>query len=179
MPSQKFLTVIDHILEHEGGYNDIKNDSGGATNYGVSLRFLQSINEDINGDGQVDWIDIKQLTKKKAIELYYNNFWRAMYDKMPNGIGEKVFDFAVNAGHMRSHRTLQASVNRLGGNLKVDGMIGSVTLSTLTKYSPASLMEAFIAEQSAFYQSLVKSTPKNQMFLKGWLNRAKYNPLLK
>jgi lysozyme family protein len=177
MPSQRFLNVIDHILEHEGGYNDIKNDSGGATNYGISLRFLQSINEDINNDGSVDWIDIKQLTKKKAIELYWNNFWRAMYDKMPVGIGEKVFDFAVNAGHMRSHRTLQAAVNRLGGNLKVDGMIGSVTLAALKNYSPQSIMAEFIKEQASFYQALVKQEPKNKIFLKGWLNRANYNPL--
>lgn len=164
MATQRFLNVIDHILAHEGGYNDIKNDSGGATNFGISLRFLQSINEDINHDGRVDWIDIKQLSKADAIELYYNNFWKAMYDTMPAGIGEKVFDVAVNAGHMRAHRTLQAAANRLGANLKVDGMIGSVTLNTLKTLNNVDLMNAFIAEQSAFYQSLVKATKKPNIF---------------
>ncbi len=179
MATQRFLNTIDRILEHEGGYNDVKQDSGGATNFGISLRFLQSINEDVNHDGKVDWLDIKQLTKKQSVELYYNNFWRAMYDKMPEGIGEKVFDFAVNAGHMRSHRTLQSALNRLGETLQVDGMIGNVTMTKMAKYKPEQIMSAFIVEQSSFYEGLVKSTPKNSIFLKGWLNRANYNPLVK
>lgn len=177
MQSQRFINVIGDILQHEGGYNDIKNDSGGATNFGVSLKFIKSINEDINNDGRVDWVDIKQLTKEKAIEIYWENFWKPMYDTMPKGIGEKVFDVAVNAGPSRAHKLLQQAVNKLGGKLSVDGVIGNVTLSLLTKYTSESLMNAYIAEQMEFYHNLVKAAPKNQMFLKGWINRANYNPL--
>ncbi len=54
MSSPKFLKAIPFIFEHEGGYNNITGDHGGATNWGVSLRLLKSLNDDINHDGKID-----------------------------------------------------------------------------------------------------------------------------
>ena len=58
----------------EGGFVDHKNDPGGATNYGVSLRWLKNEGIDIDGDGKIDINDIKALTPSKAAELFKKEF---------------------------------------------------------------------------------------------------------
>jgi lysozyme family protein len=59
-----FNQAVKVILQHEGGYVDNPNDPGGATNYGISLRFLADHPEsgDFNGDGEVDAEDIANMT---------------------------------------------------------------------------------------------------------------------
>ena len=46
-----FDTAIKKVLKHEGGYVDHKNDPGGATKYGISLRFIRQSNTDLDLDG--------------------------------------------------------------------------------------------------------------------------------
>ena len=47
-----FEKAVEKVLEHEGGYVDHKADPGGATNYGISLRFVkQSTGIDLDVDG--------------------------------------------------------------------------------------------------------------------------------
>lgn len=175
--TQRFKDAMHFILEHEGGYNDIKADSGGATNWGVSLRFLKTVkNGDIDGDGDIDWMDIKKLTKDDAEEIYFNHFWRPIYDMIPEKIGMKVFDFAINAGHSRAHATLQRALNRLGEKLVVDGIVGKKTLEVVNKHNVDKLLDAYCIEQENFYKDLVVRIPKNKIFLKGWINRAKWKP---
>ena len=38
--SVNFQNAVKKVIQMEGGYNDIKEDRGGATNYGISLNFL-------------------------------------------------------------------------------------------------------------------------------------------
>ena len=51
--------IIDDIIQREGGYNDIKEDKGGATNFGISLRYASGIGLDLDNDGDVDKDDIR------------------------------------------------------------------------------------------------------------------------
>ena len=176
MPSNRFNAVIGEILKHEGGYNDIKGDSGGSTNFGVSLTFAKTINLDVDGDGDTDYLDIKLLTEKQAINIYWNNFWKPMYDKMPAGVGEKVFDVAVNAGASRAHKLLQQSLKNLGEKISIDGAIGNETLTALKKYTGDQVITAYCAAQAAFYNGLVAANPVYKKFQAGWLNRAKWKP---
>lgn len=52
--SDKFKHAVQVVLKHEGGFVNDKNDRGGATKAGISLRFLQKENIDINNDGKID-----------------------------------------------------------------------------------------------------------------------------
>ena len=67
-----FDTAIKKVLKHEGGYVDHKNDPGGATKYGISLRFIKQSNTDLDldNDGDIDADDIKEMTEDKAKEIY-------------------------------------------------------------------------------------------------------------
>ena len=175
----RFLKAMPDILLHEGGYNNIKEDRGGATNFGISLLFLKGLSlkdGDFNDDGRIDWLDIKALTKEEAQELYYDNFWRPLYDKLPERTAYKVFDVAVNAGHHRAHVLLQTTLQALGSNVVADGIIGKQTLLEVAKYSDSNILNTYCHEQADFYRALVQKKPINQKFLKGWLNRAAWKP---
>ncbi len=175
--TNNFIKAMPYIFLHEGNkFTNIANDAGGPTLYGVSLRFLQSIHEDINHDGVVDVLDIKSLTQDEAKDIYFHNFWRIAYDSFQERVAIKVFDVAVNAGSQRAHILLQRALNALGSKITVDGMLGKQTISEIAKYTDNQILQQYCAAQKAFYQSLVTSNPSQQKFLNGWINRSQWIP---
>ena len=177
--TSRFLKAMPYIFMHEGGYSNIKEDHGGATSFGISLLFLKGTPlsyGDINHDGHIDWLDIKALTKEEAQEMYWDNFWISLYDKLPELTAIKVYDVAVNAGANRAHVLLQKALNALGSKVATDGVIGKQTLLEVAKYKDAAILDAYCAQQAAFYKALVVAKPQNQRFLDGWLHRAAWKP---
>jgi len=169
-----FKECVESVLKHEGGWNDIKQDKGGATNWGISLRFLKGINEDTDGDGVVTYLDIKKMTKDQAISIYHDNFWKAIYERMPDKLAAKTFDVSVNTGSSRAHILLQRALNRLGAKLVVDGLLGQATLNSIAKYPEQAIVNSFCEVQLEFYRGLVARDASQSIFLAGWTNRAKY-----
>lgn len=83
-----FAHAIDNVLAHEGGFVDHESDPGGATNWGISSRFLAGVGDDR---------DVRNLSRADAIELYRVHFWeRYRYEDLPDGISTKVFNISVN-----------------------------------------------------------------------------------
>jgi lysozyme family protein len=175
--SNRFNKAIPYIFEHEGGYNNHIQDSGGATNWGISLRLLKQIHYDINGDGNVDVLDIKALSKENATQIYFDNFWKNLYDRLPyENLAIKLFDFSVNAGTQEANIVLQKSLNDLGSNLIVDGAIGQNTLNEIIKYSEEKILNIYCLEQRAFYDRIIDKNPQYKTFRQGWYNRASFIP---
>lgn len=174
--TERFLKAVEDTLLHEGGFNDIREDKGGATNWGVSLRFLKTINRDVDGDGDVDWLDVKKLKKEEAIDIYWDNFWRPLYDKLPARLGAKTFDTAVNAGHHRAHVLLQRAIAGAGALIQIDGMPGSQTITAALSLPEEKILAAYSAEQLKFYLGLVEAKPDQVKFINGWTRRANWVP---
>ena len=175
-----YLNAFEKTLGHEGGYNEVKGDAGGATNFGVSLRFLKDAYNfddfaDIDNDGDVDKDDIKSMSKADAQEIYYKHFWlKNKCDLISNeNIANKFFDMSVNMGLGQAAKILQRSLNHFKlFNITVDGKIGPKTLQAVNQVHAEQLLHVIRKQCEAFYIQLVEQKPEFKKFLKGWTNRA-------
>jgi lysozyme family protein len=172
-----FEQALRTVLAHEGGYCDDVGDPGGATNFGISLRFARSLGDidlDLDRDGDVDADDLRRMTREDAARIYRSQWWdRHGYGRFPSGVAVKVMDLAVNAGALQAHKILQRAIRAAGGPALIDdGALGPKTLEAVASVDPAPLVAAIRAEAAGFYRALVVAKPALEKFQVGWLNRA-------
>lgn len=197
----RFSAAVAKLLKEEGGYVDDPADRGGATNFGISLRFLASegafdsdgdgkADFDLDMDGDIDGADIRRLTRADATALYFRCFWqRINADLLPAPIGEMVFDQAVNAGRTTAVKLLQRAVNfcimhappssNRPAALRVDASWGHQSREALVwvlRYPALGMPALTVAYRDAVaerYRDIVSRYPAQARFLKGWLARAR------
>lgn len=176
--SKTFDWALACVLHHEGGFVNNPNDPGGATDFGVSLRFLRSVGEDIDGDGDIDIDDIHALELDDVEALYEKHFWKpAKCDKIKSEmVAVKVFDMAVNMGAKQAWKLVQRAANTLGESLAVDGKPGPATLASVKSLTDRDFMLVtnIRREQDKFYNSLIQSKPSLAEFRLGWRRRAAF-----
>ena len=172
--------VIDNIILIEGGYTNNPDDSGGETNFGITIDVARRwgyVGEMIN------------LSREVAFEIYKKRYWgdlnlspiAALSDK----IAEEMLDTGVNMGIGTSAKFLQRALNvfnNRGGlydDLTVDGKIGPKTVASLNTYliyhrtdGETVLHRALNCMQGERYISLATKREENETFAFGWfLNR--------
>ena len=157
-----FKTSLAVVLHHEGGFSDHEDDSGGATKWGISIRFLKLARLDLNADGVVSEADIRDMTPAQAEDIYRTKFWdRCSCDDLPPGIDLAVFDCAVNQGQPTARKLLQKAAG-----VKADGLIGPKTLGAV-QARPDAVLTDFMARRATRYGllSIFKT------FGLGWMRR--------
>lgn len=167
-----FESAMKDVLRWEGGFNEIPEDPGGATNFGISLRFYKE-----NIDPMADRDTIMNLTKEEATDIYKVHFWNPYpYDKLPYIIAKKTFNFAINMGTRRAFKLLQRAIMAATGEMiKDDGVIGPKTLKQLGKADPYCVLAALKSEAAGRYRWLILNNPELKVFQSGWLKRAYIN----
>lgn len=169
------LTVSKEI---EGGFTNDPLDKGGPTNLGITMQTLSEYYEkygygDFDGDGDIDITDVKLLdTPEEAAPIYKTIFWdRIRGDELPAGVDYFMFDSSVNHGPCNAGKFLQRAINKLKGNLVVDGSIGNLTLKSVMVRNPEVLLIELARERETFYFKIVAKYPAQERFIKGWMNR--------
>ena len=178
-----FNIAFNMTLEHEGGFVNDSADPGGATKYGVSLRWLLKAGDldadglpdgDIDGDGDIDVDDIKALSVEDARRLFRAAFWDANRCGELNSqhVAAKLFDYSVNMGNRQAGRILQRACRACMQPVEDDGIVGPKTVAAANACPSTALMAAMRSEGAGFYRALVARRPKLGKFLGGWLRRA-------
>lgn len=171
----KFELAFNYTLGEEGGWGNDPADPGGATKYGVSLRFLRAhepVRGDLDGDGDIDAQDIWLITPTHAASWYEEHFWQKAYESLPTSVAIRTFDHAVNAGWISAGRCLQRAVRSFEIPIEDDGLIGPKTLEAIKKVPELPLLTAFRSERAAYYRVITALNPRFSKFINGWLNRA-------
>jgi lysozyme family protein len=180
----EFNLAVPIVLKHEGFYVNDPTDPGGATNYGVSLRFLVTTGDldkngaldgDFDNDGDVDIDDIKNMNPDDAKNIYKFYWWDkygyAAIDSQE--IATKVFDLSVNMGSRQAHKCLQRALRSGSGVvLQDDGLLGIKTFKAVSFCNPSRLICALRSEAAGFYRALIAQKPSFSKYENGWLNRA-------
>ena len=173
MDALLFASFTKLVLVHEGGLSLNPRDPGGATNYGISLRYLKAMGllGDIDHDGDVDIDDIRALTPELTLPFYKSSFYNPMRigDFTNAALAIQVYDFGVNAGCYRAIKTLQQLLK-----IEPDGKMGPNTIHFTNLADWQSFPTLYRMEREDFYRLLVKKKPSLEEFLKGWINRAEH-----
>ena len=153
----KFIKCIGVILDHEGGYVNHPKDPGGETNMGIARMFYPDE-------------DLKKMTKRRAQELYYWDYWQPMRLKDVDDLYAvlHIFDMGVNArSKTYGFKTVIKMVQEIV-ETEQDGIMGPITAAAINemgdKFAPA-----FVKARIDYYKALAKRKPKLKVFLKGSL----------
>jgi lysozyme family protein len=175
-----FQKALSFVLGNEGGFENDPNDEGGATNYGVTLRYLRSLSDEkLRGYGfyvPPDLLSIEKMTLDQATAVYKGEFWDcADFGAIQRqSICNYVFDMAVNHGPSIGIKLLQRAICACMMSreyLPDDGLLGEKTISAMDR-GTLGLPSVLVAQRAQYYRELVHVRPADREFLDGWLVRA-------
>ena len=167
-------TIIDGIIDIEGGYVNNPIDSGGKTNYGIT----EQVARDYGYMG-----DLRDMPRRTAFEIYAERYWYPVragdLAEISEALAFEVVDTGINAGIRRAGIFLQRSLNVLNNREKyysdimVDGLIGQATINAVTQYARqrdiSVLVKMLNCLQGAFYVELAEKREKDEAFIYGWI----------
>jgi lysozyme family protein len=170
-------TLIEDLIDREGGYVDHPADRGGPTRYGITEAVARA-----NGYHGA----IRDLSRGAAEAIYRRLYWqRPGFDRVAERaprIAAELFDTGVNMGPKVAVGFVQRALNALNrgardyADIIVDGRIGPATLAALDGFlarrgaaGEVVLLKAIEALQGERYLRLAETRPANEAFLYGWL----------
>jgi lysozyme family protein len=148
-------SVIQRLLQREGGTQKITKDSGGVTKGGIA---------ETSG---MPAAQIRSLTPEKINQLWQNK-WQESEGVNHPGIREILFDARGNMGEPAANRMFQRSVNSLlppDQQIPDDGVLGSNSLAAINKVMQDDLGEKLMANYKAHHPA------KYGPYANGWANR--------
>lgn len=167
-----FDRAFEYLAPLEGGYVDDPDDRGGATKYGISLRFYKE-----KVDQYANEEDIQEMSLDEAAELYQEFFWNALGLALLDSqrVADRVFALAVHAGLRPAVRVLQKALVSAGGwdKLAVDGVLGPETLYAVNSNAldQTTLLRDLRLETLEFYRRILSQRPALEKFRRGWERR--------
>lgn len=96
---------LELTLKYEGGYTNDPYDSGGPTNYGITIATLS---HELGRKATIK--DVKNISMNVVKNIYKKKYWNLVDgDDLPSGVDILAFDIAVNSGPGRVLPWLEAS----------------------------------------------------------------------
>jgi len=165
MARQTLPKALELMFGHEGGYSNVKTDSGGPTKYGVTHKTLAAH----RGVSSVTAEQVKALTLAEAEEIYSKGYWtQSGGDLLPAGLDYAAFDFGVNSGPARAVKVLQRTVG-----VAEDGNAGPETLKAVNAYKGGigKLIKDYCEARMSFLRSLKSPKTGFPVNGRGWTIR--------
>lgn len=158
-----FSKAVEKVLEHEGGFVNHPDDTGGATNWGITQKtYEQFIGRPVTVE------EIRRMPKGNAVAIYKEKYWDAVAgDKLSSyAIAFVLFDQGVNRGPKRAIKQAQRVIGAYQ-----DGIIGPKTISALNSVKEKDFLDQYLIQSENAYRAIATANPSQNVFLKGWLHR--------
>ena len=149
------------ILRWEGGFVNDPNDSGGATNKGVTLatfRRFKGESASVN--------DLKAITDEDWDAIFKAMYWdKCRADEINS---QSVANLIVDWYWMSGTNAIKYVQRLIGAD--EDGIVGKQTLARLNAKGDGLVLPIYNYRKD-FYHRIVASRPSQKRFLRGWINR--------
>lgn len=172
-----FDKLFHQLIIHEGGYSDHPSDTGGKTQYGITIAVARE-------NGYTG--DMRNLTKDQAKEIYYRKYWvEPGFERISNVseiVAAEMFDTGVNMGPGVAALFLQQSLNVLNrgqkdyNDIAEDRAIGNGSIAALQKYiklrgneGAKVLVKCLNGLQFGKYFALATNRQTQEDFMYGWV----------
>lgn len=172
---QKSLTVV---FGHEGGLQCDPSDPGnwtggkvghgrqGCTKFGIATNTYPTL-------------DIRNLTLKRAGELYERDFWKPIHlgEFESQGLATEIFDTSVNCGVYAGGNIVIHLVNIFGpAHYKLNGKVNSEMVEWINQYTRkksnrVTFYKALNALQGARYLQIIEHNSKMMKYSNSWFAR--------
>ena len=142
-----FANSLDAVFASEGGFANLKGDSGGRTMYGIT---------------EVTWLDwnarkgienpkdITEITQEEAEEIYYTDYWEKQgCNEIAVGLDYCLFDYSIHAGQPVAAKAIQRLVGA-----EADGIIGTRTIAAINRCKVKPLIEELSTQREEFTRTL-------------------------
>ena len=103
-------------------------------------------------------------------EMYFSKVRGHEYKSL--NIAAMVTAFAWGSGIKQAGITLQTALRNLGFAVVIDGSIGPKTIAAANQANPTILFDELLKLRIEFFKRIGAHGLPNNVFLKGWLNRA-------
>jgi lysozyme family protein len=170
---------IERVLDTEKGYVNDPADSGGETNFGITVAVARAFG--YHGA-------MKDMTRADATTIYRTRYWTQPKFDQINSIDAKLafilFDTGVNMGQATGVTYLQRCLNVLNldaslfPDISTDGGIGSMTIAALNAYVKARgtaglriLRDMVKHLRGASYITQAENKSSQERFEYGWQTR--------
>jgi lysozyme family protein len=167
--NETFQKAFQYLLGDEGTtFTDDPVDSGGATKFGVTQKAYE-----LWLGHKVDVSEIKNMSQEMAAQFYFERYWKVLScDKLLDfGIATAIFDSGVLYGAANAATMAQRAAIACGMSLKFDGNLGDKSIAALNLIKRETFLNAFHQLILARIAWIVKVSPKNEKYQRGWVNR--------
>lgn len=155
--------ALAFTLHWEAGYVDNPDDSGGATNKGITQatydRYRLSLGEITQSVGLI--------TDDEVQAIYTEMYWNPAHcSLLSNRLACCHFDWSVNHGVNGAMHTLQQALG-----VPADGVWGPQTQNAANITAEDETIDAYLTLRRTRYQQIAEADGTQMQFLKGWLSR--------
>ncbi len=162
--------ALDYTLANEGGYANMAADHGGATRFGIThIEASKWLKRPVSVD------EMRNLPLDTAKAIYQAWYWLPLgCDQiLDEGIAICMFDIGVVRGIGIPPKYAQLICNENGAGLSMDGHMGPKTIAAINSLGPKLFIPTFADKAASGFRSIVAQNQTQEVFLRGWLNRAK------
>ncbi|MGK3227411.1 murein L,D-transpeptidase catalytic domain-containing protein [Enterobacter soli] len=164
-PGSNIDDALIFTLKNEGGYTNHPEDRGGPTNKGITLKeFSQYL-----GRNDVTEDDLKDISIEMINIIYKKNYWDVLNlgQVSDQSIATALFDMGVLCGPGTALRLCQEVLG-----INPTKKINRETLELINNISDEKFIPMFAGKNIERFNQIVATKPDQNVFLKGWINRA-------